>query len=461
MRHHDAVNVVTRSPHAQVVDRLRAADLEYGRVGPTDERGWTFAEVDTENGTATDAADAPTSAAEALAQVDALVPVPWVVQLDAGSDLLPEGVSAILAARTDAVAPPVVVTWAPAQPGSTTDHTMRLDGDPGAVLAAVGALVGLRDATTAADRLRALEHPDDLLEAFAAIADLPATDSAAPDAVVQLVRADAAFVRAAVRRAGTAWVRATDERTVVWSAARPEVPRFGAADEAAQEAFRSALSGEFRARSTIERGLRAGEVVVSLERTGGGVAWTLSTPGRPWVFGSWNDTWTDLSTSGPEGAYEALVEAFGAPRDPGRLRALLAASTWPGDPVAELAYLLGLPAALVEAVEDPARFRHGAERVQPLGPTAPLTATEKAALVARAPQRGAGSAAWDVVLLVLGLALLGLGAAILATDGAVVGSDGPPGWDVVPWVAGGALVLTGWARAGSARGERRRFLADA
>ncbi|MFH6691380.1 hypothetical protein QVL82_21455, partial [Cellulosimicrobium funkei] len=96
-----------------------------------------------------------------------------------------------------------------------------------------------------------------------------------------------------------------------------------------------------------------------------------------------------------------------------------------------------------------------------LGPTAPLTATEKAALVARAPRRGAGSAAWDVVLLVLGLALLGLGAAILATDGAVVGSDGPPGWDVVPWVAGGALVLTGWVRAGSARGERRRFLADA
>ncbi|MBE9941009.1 hypothetical protein, partial [Cellulosimicrobium cellulans] len=164
------MNVVTRSPHAQVVDRLRAADLEYGRVGPTDDRGWTFAEVDTEDGTATDAADAPTSAAEALAQVDALVPVPWVVQLDAGSDLLPEGVSAILAARTDAVAPPVVVTWVPAQPGSTTDHTMRLDGDPGAVLAAVGALVGLRDATTAADLLRALEHPDDLLEAFAAVA---------------------------------------------------------------------------------------------------------------------------------------------------------------------------------------------------------------------------------------------------------------------------------------------------
>ncbi|MGO1336589.1 MAG: hypothetical protein ACTMIZ_15955, partial [Cellulosimicrobium funkei] len=370
-------------------------------------------------------------------------------------------VSAILAARPDAVAPPVVVTWVPAQPGSTTDHTMRLDGDPGAVLAAVGALVGLRDATTAADRLRALEHPDDLLEAFAAVADLPATDSAAPDAVVQLVRADAAFVRAAVRRAGTAWVRATDERTVVWTAARPEAPTPGASDDEAQEAFRSALSGELRARSTIERGLRAAEVVVSLERTGGGVAWTLSTPGRPWVFGSWNDTWTDLSTSGPEGAYEALVEAFGAPRDPGRLRALLAASTWPGDPVAELAYLLGLPAALVEAVEDPARFRHGAERVQPLGPTAPLTATEKAALVARAPRRGAGSAAWDVVLLVLGLALLGLGAAILATDGAVVGSDGPPGWDIVPWVAGGALVLTGWARAGSARGERRRFLADA
>ena len=65
----------------------------------------------------------------------------------------------------------------------------------------------------------------------------------------------------------------------------------------------------------------------------------------------------------------------------------------------------------------------------------------------------------DLVPLGLGLSRLALAAAILATDGAVVGSDGPPGWDIVPWVAGGALVLTGWARAGSARGARRRFLA--
>ena len=455
------MNVVTRTPHDHVVVRLRAADLEYGRVGPTDERGWTFAEVDTEDGTCADDADAPGSVAEALARVDALVPAPWVVQLDAGSDPLPDGVSAILAARTDAVAPPAVVTWAPVDPsGTSTDHAMRLDGDPSHVLAAVAALVGLRDAATAPERLRELEHPDDLLDTFAAVADLPATDSAAPDAVVQLVRSDAAFVRAAVRRAGSAWVRATDERTSVWTVERPPVSVPGAPDDEVREAFTAALTGEFRARSTIERGLRPGEAMISLERAGAGVAWTLTTPGRPWVFGSWNDTWTDLSTSGTEGAYDALVETFGEPRDPGRLRALLAASTWPGDPVADLAYLLGLPSALVEAVDDPARFRHGAERVQPLGPTAPLTPAERDALAARAPRRGTGKTVRDVVLLLLGLALLGLGAAILATSGAVVGSDGPPDWSVVVWIAGGVLALAGWAGLGSARSERRRFLAD-
>lgn len=94
--------------------------------------------------------------------------------------------SAILAARTDPVAPPAVVTWAPVDPsGTSTDHAMRLDGDPGHVLAAVAALVGLRDAASAPDLLRELEHPDDLLDTFTAVADLPATDSASPDAVVQ------------------------------------------------------------------------------------------------------------------------------------------------------------------------------------------------------------------------------------------------------------------------------------
>ena len=457
------MNVVTRTPHAQVVDRLRAARLEYGRVGPTDERGWTFAEVDTEvDVEAGREPGAPATVAQALARVDELVPAPWVVQLDAGSDLLPEGVSAILAARPDPAAAPVAVTWAPVdESGTSTDHTMRLDGEPGEVLAAVDALVGLRDAATAPDGLRELEHPDDLLDAFTALADLPATDSAAPDAVVQLVRADAAFVRAAVRRAGSASVRATDERTTVWTLERPPAPAPGEPDDDVREAFTAALGGEFRARSTIERGLRAGEAMLSLERAGTGVSWTLTTRGRPWVFGSWNDTWTDLSTSGTEGAYDALVEVFGEPRDPGRLRALLAASTWPGDPVADLAYLLGLPAALVEAVAEPARFRHGAERVQPLGPTAPLTPQEKAALAARAPRRGAGKTVRDVVLVVLGLGLLGLGAAILTTDGAVVGSDGSPGWDVVVWVAGGVLALAGWAGLGSARSDRRRFLSDA
>ncbi|MGW6228863.1 hypothetical protein ACWFQT_17300 [Cellulosimicrobium cellulans] len=456
------MNVVTRTPHDQVVARLRAADLEYGRVGPTDERGWTFAEVDTEvDVEAGREPGTPAAVADALARVDELVPAPWVVQLDAGSDLLPDGVSAILAARTDPVAPPAVITWAPLDPsGTSTDHAMRLDGDPSPVLAAVAALVGLRDASTAPDLLRELEHPDDLLDTFTAVADLPATDSAAPDAVVQLVRADAAFVRAAVRRAGAAWVRATDERTAVWTVERPPSPVPGAPDDEVREAFTDALTGEFRARSTIERGLRPGEAMISLERAGGGVSWTLTTPGRPWVFGSWNDTWTDLSTSGTEGAYDVLVETFGEPRDPNRLRALLAASTWPGDPVADLAYLLGLPSAVVEAVDDPARFRHGAERVQPLGPTAPFTPAENAALAARAPRRGAGKTVRDVVLLVLGVVLLGLGAAILATDGAVVGSDGPPGWDVVVWVAGGVLALAGWAGLGSARSDRRRFLAD-
>ncbi|MGN7702046.1 hypothetical protein [Cellulosimicrobium sp. 22601] len=461
------MNVVTRTPHAQVVDRLRAARLEYGRVGPTDERGWTFAEVDTEvetdDGSAVDRdPDVPGSVAEALARVDELVAAPWVVQLDGGSDPLPPGVSAVLAARTDPVAPPAVVTWAPVDASATsTDHAMRLDGDPGDVLAAVDALVGLRDAATAPDRLRELEHPDDLLDVFTALADLPATDSAAPDAVVQLVRADAAFVRAAVRRAGSAWVRATDERTAVWTLERPPAPVPGEPDDDVREAFTAALGGEFRARSTIERGLRAGEAMLSLERAGTGVSWTLTTRGRPWVFGSWNDTWTDLSTSGTEGAFDALVEVFGEPRDPGRLRALLAASTWSGDPVADLAYLLGLPSALVEAVEDPARFRHGSERVQPLGPTAPLTPQEKGALAARAPRRSAGKTARDVVLVVLGLGLLGLGAAILATDGAVVGSDGSRGWDVAVWIAGGVLALVGWAGLGSARSDRRRFLSDA
>ena len=90
------MNVVTRTPHAQVVDRLRAARLEYGRVGPTDERGWTFAEVDTEvetdDGSAVDRdPDVPGSVAEALARVDELVAGPWVVQLDGGSDPLPPG----------------------------------------------------------------------------------------------------------------------------------------------------------------------------------------------------------------------------------------------------------------------------------------------------------------------------------------------------------------------------------
>ncbi|MFI2703131.1 hypothetical protein [Cellulosimicrobium composti] len=465
------VNVVTRAPHDQVLDRLRAAHLEQGRVGPTDDRGWTFAEVDTElvepgSGSTVLGDRSPESVADVLARVDALVAAPYVAQLDAASDELPDGVSALVAVRGDDGGRAVVVTWAPvdAEPGSGDPAygAARLDAAPDEVLAAVDSLVGLRvQAGEAADRLRHLDHPDVLLDALVAVAHLPATDATSPDAVAHLVRADAAFVRAAVRRAESAWVRETDGRTVVWAADRPPSPVLGVEDPDADDEFAAAFGAELRARRQVEQGLRPGEGALTVERTGATVSWTVSTPGRTWAHGGWDEEWSELQVDGSDAAYDALVEVFGESRDPARLRALLAERRWEGDPVAELAYLLGLPSALVEAVSDPERFRHGAERVRPLGPDAPLSATERAALAARAPRRPAAATVRDVVLLALGLALFALGAAIFATDGGLVGSDRPPAWSFPVWAAGGLLALVTWGALGSARAERRRFLADA
>ena len=64
------VFVVTRTPHEPLVARLRSAGAEHGMIGPTDERGWTSADVETPEG-GTPVTALPETVEDALALVTA------------------------------------------------------------------------------------------------------------------------------------------------------------------------------------------------------------------------------------------------------------------------------------------------------------------------------------------------------------------------------------------------------
>jgi len=451
------VFLVTRTPHEPLVARLRSAGVEHGMIGPTDERGWTSADVETpEDGAPV--AGSPATVEDALALVDRVADAPWVVGLDRWSDTLPDGVAGVLAARPAPGADPVVVRW---RDGGTGDASSAvgpagIEDDPVALVEVVGALLGLRGTVDdGAETLRELEDLDGVVEVLEELAHLPETDTPASTAGVLVARTDPAFVRAALRRGTRSWVRVPAPGTSVVVQERLPVPR----DAEPGDPALAAAVAEHRVQTLVGRGLRPGEAALGLLRAGGATSWTLTVPGDDQRFGNWDSSWTFLDEpSGRAGAYDALVAAFGEPLQPARLRALLDATEWDGDPAAELVHQLGLPDAAVEALDDPDRFRHGAEEVPGLGDGASLAPADRAALAARAPRKESGKVARDVVLLVVGAVLLGLGLALVATDGALVGAAARPGYAVPACWVGGLLALVGGSALAGERSRRRRWV---
>ncbi|WP_265521569.1 hypothetical protein [Oerskovia flava] len=442
--------LATHLPHDQLVDRLRAAGVEHGRVGPTDERGWTFADVEIEPATRP---EAPTLT-EALAVVDRAVPTPWVALLDMWSDDVPNAVAGVLATREQA-GRSAVVTWADTAADDDIDADLRLGGDPADVLAAIDRLLGLQmPAAQAADELAGAVDVDDLLGAVGRVAVLPVTDADDLGPSAHLVRNDPEFVRASLRRVPQAWLRVPDDRTsVVVTATTTAVP--------GSDAHVQAAVAESQLLMHLGEALREDEAVFSVFRLGRTTSWALASPGGVSHHGNWDSPWSYLDDpSGGHGAGEAFAAAFGEPLDPIRARALLAASTWDGDPLAELVHQYRLPAVLLDAVGDPERFRHGAERVEGVALGGEITPAERSVLAARAPRRSPARRAVDVALLLVGLALFGIGFALVVTDGELLGATARP-WYAMPacWV-GGILAAIGGLSLRSERTRHRRFVGD-
>ncbi|WP_229242709.1 hypothetical protein [Cellulosimicrobium marinum] len=460
--------VVTRTPHEVLVSRLRAAGVEIGMIGPADDRGWLVADVEPPEPAEGGTRRTPADVAAALAAVDRVADAPWVVALDTWTDDLPDVVEGLLAARTAPGVEPVVARWshpvfqdttgtAPtAQDRRDVPDAADLVDDPADLLAALDALLGLRDdPATATETLLALDTVDRFPQVLDEITVLPVNDPPAPTAGVHVARTDPALVRAALRHGTRSWVRVPAERTsVVVHERLPVPPDAEPGDEAV-----AAVVAEHRVRTRLAGALRDGEAVLGLMRSGDATTWTLAVPGNDQRFGNWDTGWTFLDEqAGRDGAYDALVHAFGEPLQPVRLRALLDATTWDGDPAAELVHQLRLPDEALEALDDPDRFRHGAQEVVGLADGEGLAPADRAALEARAPRRTAGQVVRDVALLLAGTALALLGLGTFLTQGGLVGVEGEPWWTFPVGFAGAVLAFIGGGALLAARGRRRRFV---
>ncbi|MBD8078633.1 hypothetical protein [Cellulosimicrobium arenosum] len=455
--------LVARVPHDRLVDALREVGCEMGRIGPTDERGWTAADVELPLDLTVDAR---------FALVDRHVAGGWLALVEHGSDDLPLDVAAVLAAGTGgrtATARYVPDDAEPVTHGMLDeDASIHLADDPDDLLRVVDSLGCLREPVVrAADGLRAVHDLAVLLRTLPRLIEVPRLDAPPSRSTTYLVRGDVDVVRAAARTGGAAWVRSVDERyTVLVTAVSGVVP-----DDDDRSGFVDAVRADSQVLGRITSALHADEAVLRLDRSAPDAwSWTLDTgvdarAHRSSQWGNWHPRWTYLDDAeGRSGAPRAFAAVFGPPRDPRRFQELLDAGAWPGDPVAELLQHLQVPATtgavVAEAVGDPDRFRHGARRLDPVSKSSPLTAHERTALLSRASLAGAGHWARELVVGAVALVALVLGVGLALTDGAMLGLDETPGFSGVLIFGGIALGVVALLLVTTRRGEQKRFLGE-
>ncbi|MBD5785030.1 hypothetical protein IF650_02440 [Cellulosimicrobium terreum] len=453
--------LTARVPHDLLVDALRGSGHDLGRIGPTDERGWTFADVAVPSATTGPAS--PPRLADVVARVDVLVPgAPWVAVLDPFEQETDEAGTALVVFRDDRATAPVVARWSVLE-----DEQLRCLDDPATVVDAAARLTGQAiPRGTAVAALRDVTQFERLGPTLNHVLGLPTTERPEGGSVAYLVRADPTLVRAAVRAHGSGWLRVLDARTslLVTSLSGTEVLDAGG-DVA--PGYPEAVLADLDVLQAVERRLGAGDAVVRLDRSGDHAwSWALSTrtagrTGTSQRFGNWDPDWTFLDDAqGRSGAVEAFESAFGASLEPTTMRALLDARSWPHDPVAELARQLRVPPAVADALADPDRFRHGTEHLAPVSSTAPLTEQERTALRVGAPGGGL-RAVRDLLLVGLGVLAAVAGVVLLATGGTVVGADATPWYSGPLLVVGLLLSISGLAARSERRSARRRYLGKA
>ena len=297
---------------------------------------------------------------------------------------------------------------------------------------------------------RELDDPDDLLQALDEILDLPELEEPRPPHTAVAHRGDPALARLAASIAGPAYVSAGRDG---WTTLSP-------AGEEPEAAFvlAAALSGAARRRDA--------ELLVW--RNGAACGWQLWARGNPVASSDWNTAWC-LVSSDPMGdeaeAVRRLVALATGPVEEGYLRALLRRRRSDGDPLAELADLLGLPGELLDALERPETFRGsaGVALVERVPPHRAVLAQVRGGrdLSDASPAR---RAAWVVyayattVAAALCVGLSALSVAVLATGGAVVDQPGTTGEDWLTLAVSlvGSAVLIPTARWRLRRLKRRR-----
>jgi hypothetical protein len=175
------------------------------------------------------------------------------------------------------------------------------------------------------------------------------------------------------------------------------------------------------------------------------------------AHGSWDDGWrrhADDDWQVRDESAEMLARRFGDDVDLPALRALLRARTRTGDPLARLVELLGVPRAVLDALDGTGTATE-VTALQPAGPWRAVWEESRAESGTRFPLVGPRwlQVATTAVAGVLSLGLLVLGVVVVATDGAFLEQAGVTTGD---WLfLGVATVCTGFSAWGAYELVRR------
>lgn len=257
---------------------------------------------------------------------------------------------------------------------------------------------------------------EDIASSLDMVFDLPQLDDPAPERSIAVTRADTTSARMAARiLAGDMGRTGFAVLDGGWSVIRPlDAPHLHAT---------VAL--------TLAAGSDTRHPALSLWRgpgTSSGFLLALDTDTVSTV--TWNTQWRDLDNEGWErrdAVASALAQHLGSGDDElTELRTLVRARTWHGDPLARLAFLLGLPSAILALLDE----HDDAPRLDLVKPASTWRVVWEAAMeIQREPWI---TARWlqltiavaAIVIGLVGLAAAGMGYAVIATDGAFVEQDG-------------------------------------
>lgn len=341
------MHLFVRAAHDVVVAALRAQGWEDGWVAPRDADGWTGADV-----VALAAGDATggDDAVGVLSRLEVVLPTPWVAVLDEDDDDLAPGVAALLAIRSGAPAPPLLLAWrrdrwagratatadtAPAAEAlAALGMVPRPGADPDVPRTVTGALI---------DRLAEQRH-------------LPATERE-PDRYVHVLRGDPRAVQELARRSSdTVMLLQTDTRTVV----AVTDPEHGTPTGSTRASFAAGLR---ELEGTADLFLARREGAPAEQRA---TSWALSSPGVPdgeEPYGSWDVRWTHLERPRDTDAdADALAAAFGEQVHRAGVASAIGADADDVDAPRRLLEQLGLPVIALDALTDGDAFRSVAGR---------------------------------------------------------------------------------------------------